>query len=111
MRMNGIIVDDIPKHLAPNPEMATHSIYAPNADLCIPLKLKGIISGNKTRYPSVQEVVNCPWIELTSSEPWDPKSDEFEIQKKELEKHNSSIDDNLTPDRYIYAIKTSNICL
>jgi hypothetical protein len=35
--MNGIIVDDILKHLAPNPKTASHSIFIPAADLPIPL--------------------------------------------------------------------------
>ena len=44
MRCHGVIVDDIPRHLAPNPSTATHSIYVPSLNLHIPLSLDGIIS-------------------------------------------------------------------
>jgi hypothetical protein len=44
MRANGIIFDDILKYLAPDPKIATHSIYVPKQDLRKPLQLKGIIS-------------------------------------------------------------------
>jgi hypothetical protein len=108
MHMNGVIMDNIPKHLAPNPETASHStIFIRTADLRIPLQLKGVISGFKTRYPSLYEVKNCPWIELTISEPWDPKSEVFEEQEKNFEKQ--ALQSNLMPDRSIYAIKTNNI--
>jgi hypothetical protein len=79
----------------------------PAVGLCIPLQLKGIISGLKTGYPSIHEVENCPWIELTSSEPWDPKSETFEEQEKNFERY--TLQSNLTPDRSIYAIKTNSI--
>lgn len=111
MHMNGIIVDDIPKHLAPNPEIATHSINVPNTDLHITLKLKGIISAIKRRYWSVYKIENCPWVDLTSSKPWNPKSGQFEEQEEKFEKHNASINYDLTPDRYIYALKTNHLCL
>ncbi|MFO0446847.1 MAG: hypothetical protein ACK51L_04175, partial [bacterium] len=44
LRSNGIVVDDCPRHLSPNPERATHSIYIPELDLRLPLSMKGIIS-------------------------------------------------------------------
>jgi hypothetical protein len=109
MRKNGIIVDDIPKHLAHNPDMATHSIYIPSHDLCIPLRLKGIISGLHSRYPSIHEVENFTWVESTSSEPWDPKSAELAEQEEEYEKRTASIDHDMSPDRHIYAMKTNDI--
>ncbi len=33
LRAYGVVVDDIPKHLAPDPNKATHSIWVPNDDL------------------------------------------------------------------------------
>jgi hypothetical protein len=44
VRHNGVIVDNIPKHLAPDPEKATHSLYFPQHNLQIPLQWKGVIS-------------------------------------------------------------------
>ncbi len=45
VRNHGIIVDDVLKHLALDPEHATHSIYIPKHDIRIPLEMRGIISG------------------------------------------------------------------
>jgi hypothetical protein len=107
MRMNGIFVDDIPKHLAPDPELASHSIFVPSMNLRLPLQLKGIISGLRTRYPSVHEVESCQWIELTSSQPWDPRSESFEEREKNMEKH--LLQSELSPDRSIYAVKSHSM--
>jgi hypothetical protein len=85
MRSNGIIVDDCPKHLVFNPPMATHSIYVPHHNLRIPLELNGIISGFQSHYPSIQELENCLWIELTSEEEWDPHSREFSERERGAE--------------------------
>jgi hypothetical protein len=103
MRANGIIVDDIPRHLAPDPKAATHSIYVPEQDLRIPLKLKGIISGMHTRYPSVQEVETCKWIILTSDAEWNPNAEEFEEKENVFERSQSSI---TVEERNIYAVQT-----
>ncbi len=43
LRANNIIVDDIPKHLAPPGRPSTHSIYCNDEDLTLPLSLKGVI--------------------------------------------------------------------
>jgi hypothetical protein len=87
LRANGLIVNDIPKHLSPNPTELSHSIYCPEG-VYISLQLKGIISGCRTRFPSIEEVESCKWVTLTSDAPWDPKSPEFEeneaIKQREL---------------------------
>jgi len=77
MQHHGVIVDDIPRHLSPSPSTATHSVYIPSSNLRIPLHLDGIISYIPTHYPSTHEIETCEWVELTSSEPWDPKSNVF----------------------------------
>jgi hypothetical protein len=71
MRHHGVIVDDIPRHLSPNPSTASHSIYVPASDLRIPLQIDGVISYIPTHYPTTHEIETCEWVELTSSEPWD----------------------------------------
>jgi len=43
MRMNGLIIDDVPKHLSHSPD-ATHSIYVPEHDLHIKLQMRGVLS-------------------------------------------------------------------
>jgi hypothetical protein len=40
MHHNGLIVDDVPHHLAPDPQKGTHSIHVLQADLTLPLHLK-----------------------------------------------------------------------
>ncbi len=74
LRYNGIIVDDVPRHLAPDPNQATHSIYDPVTNLRIPLEMKGVISLFHTRRPSASEIEECPWVLLTSELDWDPHS-------------------------------------
>jgi hypothetical protein len=78
MRAHGRIVDDIPQHLAPDPSAMTHSIFVPSLILRIPLALKEIVSRIVTHYPSTEELQTCEWVELTSSEPWEPSSSLFE---------------------------------
>jgi hypothetical protein len=77
LRSHGIIVDDCPKHLAPNPSEATHSIYVPHHNLQIPLELNGVVSTFQVHFPSDQELDNCLWVELTSDKEWDPHSRDF----------------------------------
>lgn len=91
VRHNGVIVDDIPKHLAPDPEKATHSLYFPQHDLQIPLQWKGVISRLPVHYPSTPELEICTWIELTAAEEWDPHSDDFAKKEAKIEENLSSI--------------------
>ena len=44
MRLTDLHVNECPKFLAPLPTESNHSIYFPDEDLRIPLKLEGIIS-------------------------------------------------------------------
>jgi hypothetical protein len=48
MRMNGLIVDDVPKHLSQNPD-TSHSIYIPEHDLRIKLGLIGCCHSSSVR--------------------------------------------------------------
>jgi hypothetical protein len=54
--MNGIEVDDVPKHLS---SKSTHSIYIPEHNIRIPLSMHGVISYVPVRKPSIQELENC----------------------------------------------------
>jgi hypothetical protein len=60
------VVDDCPRHISPDPSKATHSIYIPQHNLRIPLRLKGVLSYFEMRFPTVVELESYPWIELTS---------------------------------------------
>jgi hypothetical protein len=68
IRHHGIEVDDVPRHLAPDPEKATHSIYSSQHCLCTILQMKGIISCLPIHYHSTNELEMCERIELKSSE-------------------------------------------
>ena len=77
MRANGLVVDDVARQFNTK---STHSIYIPSHDLRIPLELEGIHSGFSTRKPTWEEFYDTntyPRIEMTSSMPWRPSSDDF----------------------------------
>ena len=61
IRSYGIIVDDVPNHLSPDPSNATHSIYFPNINIRIPLELGGCISRISTRLPTQKDIEECEW--------------------------------------------------
>jgi hypothetical protein len=105
VRSNGIIVDDVPKHLSYDPKSATHSIYIPKEDLRILLKLKGVISYFPSRYPSDKEIETCKWIELTSSQEWNPESATFLDDEEQCERAIESIEDPF-PSRSIYSVES-----
>jgi len=84
MQCHGVVVDNVPRHLMQDPSAATHSIYILSADLRIPLCLDGIISYIPTNYPSIQEIETCEWVELTSSKPWNPKSEQFAKDEEQM---------------------------
>ena len=77
VRANGVIVDDIPIHLAADKSTATHSIYFKKEDTRLQLELRGCISYLPTRYPSESELNECQWLHLTSANPWNPYSESF----------------------------------
>ena len=105
MRMNGLEVDDVPKHLAKDPSKTTHSIYIPEQDIRIPLSMRGVISCLPVRLPTVHEIENCRWVTLTSDMEWDPHSKDFEANEQKAHE-NEHITMNV--ERDIFAIKSLN---
>jgi hypothetical protein len=85
LRTNNIMVDDIPKHLAPQSKPSTHSIICSNEDMILPLSLKGVISYIDTRTPSQEELDTCKWITLTNEHDWDPHSEFFQEQENNFD--------------------------
>ena len=75
-RVNGVIVEDVPKHLSPG-KSSSHSIFFPDDDVQLPLQLNGVISCFPTRFPSDHELNNCRWLVMTNDLPWEPSSPEF----------------------------------
>ena len=109
LRANGIIVDDCPRHLSRNPSLATHFIYIPEHDLRILLKLRGVLSYFSTRYPSLVELETYPWIELTSSNDWNPHDGSLEDAKNQFIRDYDTVPVHL--DRNICMVKTSETVL
>jgi hypothetical protein len=80
LRFNGVIVDDIPKHLSHDGK-STNSIYLPNQDVRLPLKLRGVISYLDTRDPTEYDLNNCRWLVMTNNLDWDSYDDSFAENK------------------------------
>jgi hypothetical protein len=77
LRAYGIIVDDIHKHLAPDPNKATHSMRMQGDDFRIPLLMDGVISAFHSRPPTSKKLETCHWIVLTSKKEWNTNSNKF----------------------------------
>ena len=85
LRHNGLIVNECPTQWADPTMEHPHSIIFPNDDVIIPLEMNGIMSGFSTRKPTELEINNCTWLTLTSTQTWDPSSNEFEEQEERYE--------------------------
>ena len=59
MHEAGLIVNDVPKIHADDPEIKDHSIAFPDTDLRIPLQLWGIFSFFHSRIPTPDEIRHC----------------------------------------------------
>ena len=104
-RANGIIINDIPKHLAQEIDDTTHSIIFPDDHIAIKLELQRIISKLTTRMPTTEEVENCRWSTLTSDKDWDPNDPTFKEREENIDDHTNYI----KPDRAIFALSSSPI--
>ena len=85
IRMSGVIINDLPKFLAEDPDENTHAIRVdyplnPNEPLVIPLSLKGITVYFLSSKPKAGEYEDelIPRIDLTSKAPvWEPSETSF----------------------------------
>jgi hypothetical protein len=98
-RSNGVIVNDVPKHLAPTVTDTTHSIVFQEDEVILPLELQGIISKLTIRTPTTDEVENCRWLILTNEAEWDHNDPLF--MEKEHAIHLQK--EAPLPDRNIFA--------
>ena len=87
LRANGLIVEDIPKHLAPKDKPSQHAIYSPEDDFSIPLFMKGVFSCFETRTPTREEIETCRHIKLTNEFDWNPHSTAFQEQEDNVTEH------------------------
>jgi hypothetical protein len=49
--------------------------------------MRGVISCLPVRKPTIQEVENCRWINLTLKADWDPHSDDFAENKRKAQEN------------------------
>ena len=86
MQLNGILVDECPKFLCPNPTVETHSIFFTDKRIRLPLDLYGTTSYLPTRRPrSIDEVNEYVNLTLTSEHPeWNPNSTIFAEQENAM---------------------------
>jgi len=104
-RYNGVVIDDVPRHLSHDGK-STHSIYFPDDNIQLPLKLRGIILYIDTRYPTQWEIDNCRWLIVTSNVEWEPYDDSFE----EREQSCQDTDPNHPYlDRELYALHSQSL--
>lgn len=108
VRCNGVIVDDVPKHLSPNPQTATHSLIFPKEGIRIPLTMNGCISRLQTRLPSTEELENCQWLHLTGDLEWDPYAPTF--QENEQQTEYALNEPQVECERSIFALRTNQDC-
>ncbi len=87
MRLNGVEVDDVPKHLSPK---STHSIYIPEHNIRIPLSMRGVIS----------------YIPIRKPTEWDPHSDDFEANERIAHENETSMIPSAS--RTIHSINSSS---
>lgn len=88
LRAYGLLVDDVPMHLAPKSRPPSHSIKCQEEDFIIPLFLKGVFSYFPSRTPTIEELETCKRIHLTDEHDWNPHSNEFQNQENNIMEHN-----------------------
>jgi len=86
MRANGIVVDDVLMHLAPN-DQSTHSIYGLDEEVRLHLKLHGCLSYLPTHLPTQEEIESKTWLILTNEIERDPYASIF-AESEEIAKSN-----------------------
>ena len=79
MRQFGTVVQDDPTSESP-----LH-IRTSDASFSMPMQIRGTIVGTSTHTPTEQELQDCPRIELTSGNTWDPSKDMFTPAHRSLE--------------------------
>ena len=93
LREAGLRVNDCAKqHAHPHATNDHHSIFFPDEELRIHLKLNGIFSYFHHRAPHLEEIDNLKVLFLTpDSASWDPHSTHFEERESSLIDHNGDV--------------------
>ena len=77
-RANCVVIDDIPPHLDYY-GTSKFSVYFPEQDVYLPLNSNGPTSHLHVRYPTTDEMNECPRLELTGRS-WEPYENKFGIE-------------------------------
>jgi hypothetical protein len=91
LRLNDILVDEVPRCLAPKDKPDGHRIYIPEVNLTIPLLLDGVISYFSVRRPTEEDKQESVWIDMSYDSPaWNPydpslKTRELALMRNEHE--------------------------
>ena len=105
--MNGVLINEVPKYLAPVPSETIHAIQIENPidanhPIIIPLKLNGVTSYFEVRKPTQEEYENqnILKIELMVEAPqWDPSSPEYSHQEQSMFNYRGRFVSPNTPTR------------
>ncbi|KAI2506945.1 hypothetical protein MHU86_7441 [Fragilaria crotonensis] len=100
LRLNDVLVNDVPRFLTDTVTDLTHSLVIPtdatDVPYVIPLSLRGITSTFPTRRPTTTEYETLPHITLTDPDlPWDPHDTTFAQQEDALTNYLSETGDRI----------------
>ena len=85
MRLHGLQVNECPKFMSLRPSEEDHSVYIPEMNLRLPLKLDRTISYLPCRMPSDEELNQLQLIEFTPVvDTWNPHSIEYQEQEEAM---------------------------
>jgi hypothetical protein len=98
---NGVVVDDVLQQFG-----GTHSIFIPQHNLRLPLCVQGVLSCLSVRLPTTTEIETCEWIEVTSTEEWDPKSSA--LAERERAYQDGQVHVKNANERFLYPIISSS---
>ena len=90
LRLNDVIVNEMPRFLCKNVTDQSHSLIMSQDDnehekFTLPLELFGVISGFVTRKPTVEEFETCPRYVLTAEGPeYNPSTSAYEEQESAM---------------------------
>jgi hypothetical protein len=100
LRLNDVVVNEVPRFLTEHLSEHTHSLIVPIDDsptpYVIPLSLRGVTSTFPTRKPTVAEYESLPHLTLTCADlPWDPHDPVFANEEAMLMKTLSETGDRI----------------
>ena len=105
-RINGVVIDDIPPALD-HYNTSKHAVWLPNGDVNLPLSMNGPISYLPVRFPTNEDMEFGEYVELTSSDNWNPDSLELSGVRNN---HVSSMTMNIDGSKSDYEVLPLELC-